>query len=294
MLRKFLVLAGLALVGIMVAAACGGDDNVSQSSPTAQRTAAASTTAAPAATTAAAAADMQLPPGAENMKVAIAAPADGTKVTANSVALLVDASGYDLTCDLAGKPLADAKGHYHVLLDKALVNMFCTKEAVISMQNLKPGMHKIAVVPALNDHAEVVDNEKEIAIDYEPTSPLPPIADVTTQGAPTVKILEPKTGDTVSGNFDVKVEVTNYKLSCDLLGKPDIAGYGHWHLNLDTTSGMMMGMATMVGMSCETTFHASTAGLDPGSTHSLIALLTDDQHVPLEPEISSKVDVKIK
>ena len=152
----------------------------------------------------------------------------------------------------------------------------------------------IAVVPTLNDHAEVLANEEQITIDYQPASPLKVITDAISSAKPSVKILEPKPGTSVSGEFDVRVQVSNYNLSCDLLGKADVAGYGHWHLNLDTTTGMMMGMATMLGMSCEQTFKASTAGLTPGSTHSVIALLTDDQHVPLEPEISDKVDVTIK
>ena len=119
MLRKFLLLASLGLVAIMVAAACGGDDDESETSSPARTTAAPSTASAPAATTAGAAADMQLPPGAENMKVSIASPVEGTKITDNSVTLGVDATGYELTCDLAGKPNSDGNGHYHVLLDKA-------------------------------------------------------------------------------------------------------------------------------------------------------------------------------
>lgn len=88
--------------------------------------------------------------------------------------------------------------------------------------------------------------------------------------------------------------VKNFKLSCDLYGKPGVAGYGHWHLNLDSTSGPMMGMGTMAGMSCLTTFHASTAGLQPGSAHTLIATLVDNGHAPLEPVVNAQVKVKVK
>ena len=55
----------------------------------------------------------------------------------------------------------------------------------------------------------------------------------------------------------------------------------------------MMGMGTMLGMSCQRTFHATTAGLKAGQTHTLIALLTDDGHAPLNPPVESKVEVKI-
>ncbi len=54
-----------------------------------------------------------------------------------------------------------------------------------------------------------------------------------------------------------------------------------------------MGMGGMMGMSCTHVIHASTAGLMPGSTHTLIALLVDNQHVPLMPLIAARVTVRI-
>lgn len=236
---------------------------------------------------------MQLPPYAKDMKIAIVSPAGGTMVTANALTVAVAATGYTLTCDFAGKANQQGTGHYHVLLDKSLVNMFCTPTATISMQNVSRGMHTLTVVPALNDHSEVEENAKSITFDYEPTNPPPAITDATLAGKPSITILSPKNGDTVSGSFDIVVQVTNYNLSCDLMGKPDVAGYGHWHANLDTMSGPMMGMGTMLGMSCATTFHATTAGLKAGETHTIIALLTDNGHAPLNPAVDSQVTVKI-
>ena len=55
----------------------------------------------------------------------------------------------------------------------------------------------------------------------------------------------------------------------------------------------MMGMGGMMGMSCTNTIQASTAGLKPGSTHTLIALLVDNEHVPLMPLVASRVTVRI-
>ncbi len=281
-----LALAALALF----AAACGGDSETT--TPATNVPQPPSATPVPSTPTPAEEA-MMMQPGAENMKVAIDSPADGTKVTDNEVMLNVSATGFDLTCALAGKPDQEGKGHYHVLIDKSLVDMFCAKEARISLQNVKPGKHTLAVVPAQDDHAEIHENEAEITIDYQPTQVLPEIADATTVRQPAVKIVSPKPGDTVSGDFDVVVEVTNFSLSCDLYGKPAVAGYGHWHLNFDSSTGPMMGMGTMAGMSCKETFHASTEGFAPGSTHTLIAILIDNGHAPLMPEIEGKVEVKI-
>ncbi len=280
--KRFMTWFGVGAAFLLIAAACGDDDDNAPPPKQASAASAGSPTAMP------------MQPGAEKMKVSITSPANGTKVTGNDVALKVAAAGYDLTCDLAGKPTQQGKGHYHVEIDKSLVNMFCTPEATISLQNVKPGKHTLTVVPAQNDHAEVMENGASIDIDYQPTSPKPEIKDATSSGAPSIKIVSPRAGDTVSGKFDIVVEVTNFNLSCDLYGKPAVAGYGHWHLNLDSTAGPMMGMMTMAGMSCEKVFHASTDGLSSGSTHTLIALLTDNGHAPLSPEVASKVEVKVK
>jgi hypothetical protein len=236
---------------------------------------------------------MQLPPYAKDMKIAITSPANGTMVTANTLTVAVAATGYMPTCTLAGKSDQQGTGHYHILLDKSLVNMFCTPTASISLQNVSRGMHTLTAVPTLNDHAEIEENATSIKVDYEPTNAMSAITDATFAGAPSIKVLAPANGATVSSSFDIVVQVTNYNLSCDLMGKPDVAGYGHWHANLDTMTGPMMGMGTMLGMSCTTTFHASTAGLKAGETHTIIALLTDNGHAPLHPAVDSQVTVKI-
>jgi len=175
---------------------------------------------------------MPLPPWASAMKVAIQSPADGTKITTNQVSL----SGFQPSCDLAGTANVQGVGHYHVEIDKSLVDMFCAPSATISMQNLKAGSHTITVLPALNDHAEVEQNAKSVTIDYQPTQPLPEVA-AAPAGTPSIKILSPKSGFTLNGAFDVWVQVSSFNVSCDLEGKPAVTGHGHWHVNLDSTSG---------------------------------------------------------
>ncbi len=281
-MKKDVFRISLLLVAIaFIAAACGSSAPTSSSG--------SSSTPRPTQTQAM----MHLPAYAQNMKVLITSPASGTKVTANSVTLTVQASGYTPTCALAGKADQAGSGHYHILLDKALVNMYCTPTAIISMQNVVPGMHTLTAVPTLNDHTEIEEHGNSITIDYEPTHPLPTITGATFAAAPTITILSPKNGATVSGTFEVVVKVTNYNLSCNLMGKPDVTRYGHWHLNLDSMSGPMMGMGTMLGMDCTTTFQATAQGLKTGQTHTLIALLTDNGHAPLHPMAASEVTVMI-
>jgi hypothetical protein len=236
--------------------------------------------------------------GAKHMHVAIVSPATGTKVTGNSVTVHVQVTSYKDTCALAGRPLmtgmmATATGHYHVLLDGALINMFCTPTAVVSLQNVKPGMHALTVVPALDNHAQVTASARSVMFDYVPAKPLPAMTSMMTMGKPSMTIVSPKPGATVDGSFTVAVRVKDYHLSCPLFGRPNLHGWGHWHLNLDTTTAGAMGMGGMMGMSGTHSIRVSTEGLKPGSTHTLIALLADNLHVPLMPLIASKVTVHI-
>jgi hypothetical protein len=238
-----------------------------------------------------------LPNGAKKMHVTITSPASGGKVTGNSVTLQVQVSGYTDTCALGGKQVmgmeATTTGHYHVLLDGSLINMFCTPTAVVSLQNVKPGMHTLTVVPALDNHQQVTPSARSIMFDYAPAAPLPAVTGMMSMHKPSITIVSPKPGATVSGTFTVVVAIKNYRSSCALFGKPNLEGWGHWHLNLDTTTSGAMGMGGMMGMSCADTIMASTAGLMPGSTHTLIALLVDNQHVPLMPLVASRVTVRI-
>jgi hypothetical protein len=237
---------------------------------------------------------MEMQPGADQMKVTVRSPADGARITGDHVTLEVATAGFKNRCDLAGKPDQAGTGHYHVLLDKSLVDMYCSDRVTVSMSGVKPGVHTLTAVPAQNDHTEIEHNAASLKINYDPGSPKPLTQGTAPAGKAAIKIVSPKPGETVSGSFDVKVEVSNFDLTCDEMGKPDVPGHGHWHLNFDTMKGPMMGMMTMAGMSCEQTFHASTAGLKPGSSHQLIALLADNLHAPLMPAIADSLEVKVK
>ena len=238
--------------------------------------------------------EMMMQPGADRMHVAIGSPQDGSRITGNEVRVQVATTGFKNQCDLAGKPNQPGTGHYHVLVDHSLVNMYCTSAALVSLAGVKPGRHTVTAVPAQNDHTEVEKNATSVTIDYEPSHPQPLPKAAGPAGASSIRIISPKPGTTVSGPFEVVVEVKNFTLACAEMGRPDVPGHGHWHLNLDTMKGPMMGMMTMTGMSCEQRLPSSAAGLKPGSTHKLIALLADNAHAPVNPLVADSVEVKIK
>jgi hypothetical protein len=87
------------------------------------------------------------------------------------------------------------------------------------------------------------------------------------------------------------VAPSNFEFSCALYGKKNVAGYGHWHANVDSTSKGMMGMGTMLGMSCARSFQVSLAGIKPGP-HRFFAILEDNQHAPT-PKVQDSVNLNV-
>ena len=100
-------------------------------------------------------------------------------------------------------------GHYHLLIDKSLVDMYCTPDATLSLQNLQPGSHTITALPALTNHMDVEMNASSVTIDYEPAHPVPAVTAATFSGPPAIKIVSPAKGAQLSGAFDITVQVTN-------------------------------------------------------------------------------------
>ena len=184
-------------------------------------------------------------------------------------------------------------GHYHVLLDGMLIDMECTPSTTVSLQNVAPGTHTLTALPALDNHHQVQGGAATLTFEYAPTDPLPDILAVEPAAPPTITIVSPAPGTRVSGDFEVTVAVTDFILSDALFGKPDLAGYGHWHLNVDATDGPMMGMVTMLGMSGTETFSASTEGLEPGP-HPFFAVLVGNQHMPFMDPVMAQVELIVE
>jgi hypothetical protein len=212
-------------------------------------------------------------------RLKVLAPNTGTTVTGNTLPTRVAITHFKVDCRYAGTANRKGIGHYHIELDKSLINMFCGPRAEISMLNVAPGKHTVEFIPAANDHADDLKAMKKISFRYTPDNPLPAAKPLSFPGTPSVRVVSPKPGATVHGGFDFVVAVKNFRLSCALYGKANVKGYGHWHANVDTTTQGMMGMGTMLGMSCARSFHVSLAGIKPGQ-HRFIAILEDNTHAP--------------
>jgi hypothetical protein len=225
-------------------------------------------------------------------RLAVSLPKPGTVVNGNSVPTDVSVSHFKVDCHFAGTPNRMGVGHYHIELDGSLVNMFCQDRASVSLQNVKPGKHTLMFIPAEDDHTDDMKAAKKVLFVYKPSHPLKPITGEKSSAKPSIRILSPKPGSSVHGSFDLTVAPKNFEFSCALYGKQDIPGYGHWHINVDSTKKGMMGMGTMLGMSCARTFHVSLAGIKPGK-HTFFAILEDDQHAPT-PGAQDSVSLNVR
>lgn len=223
--------------------------------------------------------------------VTIVSPTNGQVVTDNAVAVVPQFQNWAQRCDLAGTPNVPGTGHWLLEIDGSLVNMYCGP-AVLRLENVKPGMHTLSVIPAQNDHEEIEAAKTSVKIDYKPTAPLPALGGLHA-GKPSVQIVYPRNDVTVSGkSFPLVFDVRNFRLSCELLGKPKVANTGHWHVNVDTMKGAMMGMVTMLTMGCSNAFEVPLAGISAGK-HTFYVLLVDNLHAPLTPEVFSTVNVNV-
>lgn len=263
-----LTAAGLALLGYVLSAAVATAKPRTSLPPT-------SGAQATARTVAHAAGMMSAHTGA---KITILAPRPGQVITGNVIHTRIRMTHFKIDCALAGTPPMKGVGHYHIHLDMALINMYCSPDATVSLANVKPGKHTLTFVPAENNHMEDMKAEKSVSFDYKPKHPLV-IRPRHFAGRPSIKITSPKNGATVTGGFNLAVRVKNFVPSCKLYGKPDVAGYGHWHAFVNSTTGGAMGMGNMLGMSCAKSFHVSLAGIKPG-THKFFAMLEDNAHAP--------------
>ncbi len=237
------------------------------------------------------------PPGVQAQQsqptISFMSPKDGEVITANAVPIIVGIKNWKVDCRLSGTPNKAGLGHWHLELDGGLIDMICSPFYTLTLQNVKPGAHTLKALPAENDHAELEKSTAKVSFTYQPANALPAISGLSV-GKPSVTILWPKNGATLSGpTFPLLFDVRNFRLSCDLLGKPNVASTGHWHINVDTTQGPMMGMATMLRMGCNNSFEVPLDGISSGK-HRFIVLLVDNLHAPLKPAVEAAVTVTVR
>lgn len=210
------------------------------------RTALLSSVSAALVTGAAVAAMMAAP------SVSITSPAAGATITSAGIPVSLAVRGFHVECVGIGKTSAPmGEGHVHAMLDGLsmahLTNVACTDQFTISGEGLTPGRHTLAVLLANDAHA-MNSLPAMVSFEYRPSHAQPLPAPIS--GAPSIRILSPRSGSTVPRRFDLVLSVRNFGLSCNLEGKRDVAGWGHLHVMVqqrgETTSSPSTPMVAMM------------------------------------------------
>lgn len=190
----------------------------------------------------------------ETPSLEIVSPAAGDVVTANTVEVTVAVESFTLDCAKSGRPDEPGVGHLHVMVDGKtmanLINFYCGETFTVPLTYLEPGPHTIMVGLSSNLHLNMMDSVQMVEIDYQPEDPQE-LPEANLLGAPAPALLNLEDGATVPPVFTVEIDDPNFTVSEDLLGKPNVPGYGHWHVYIDTSDPMALMEEAMMAMQAE-------------------------------------------
>src|SRR2546430_2496477 len=213
------------------------------------------------------------PGSAASYTIKVTSPATGAQVSSLGVRIVVQVGG-GFTLDqqnFGGTNITD-HGHIHYFVDGVYKGATWLTEFVFS--GLTPGAHTLKAELHYNDHGLVV----------------PIVADSVqvTAGTPSIKILEPTNGLSVSSlGFRLRVAVANFTMSALDFGGWNLseAGRGHVHV-FEVVNGAPVYKGATAGSSW--TF----SGLSLG-THTFKVELFNNDHTALPTEYSSTKTVTV-
>ncbi len=178
--------------------------------------------------------------------LSIAYPSNGAVVTTTDIPVRVTVSNFTIACDEAGAPSRDGVGHIHVMLDgmtmAQLTNFYCSQQFTLSGQGLQPGQHTLVADLSNNAHLDLMDTAQTVTFLYQPSAAPAGLPQPGPATGASVRIAEPADGATVGPSFNLSVQATSFTASCDLEGKRNVTGYGHYHVFVDQDPVQMMQM----------------------------------------------------
>ena len=183
--------------------------------------------------------------------LAIVSPKPGEQVTTDDIEVTVTVENFALDCAKAGMKDEPTAGHVHAMIDgmsmAQLANFYCDQTFTIPGDGLTPGKHTLIIDLATHSHLDLMETAKEVEIDFRPATPVP-LPEPNDEGTPGVELVSPTNGATVPPKFTVEVSPVNFTPSEGLEGKPNVPGYGHWHVFVDTTDPMALMEEAMAEM----------------------------------------------
>lgn len=200
--------------------------------------------------------------------IEIISPFPGAVVTGDTIEVQVDIAHFVADCAMSGRPDADGVGHIHVMLDGMtmanLTNFYCSDSFQVSLAGLDAGTHTLMVMLASNTHLGMMETLQQVEFDYQPVDPVA-LPDPRDLGEPGITLVSPLDGAQVPAVLDVEVSPENFVPSAEFAGKPNVPGYGHYHVFVDTPMGMMGGMDDMrTSAGTATSGMSDTAPMDAG------------------------------
>ena len=235
--------------------------------------------------------------------LAVLSPSNGDTVTSTDIPMSVRVSNFTLSTPDVGLPDKDGEGHIHVMLDGmnmgVLFNFYTTPQFTLPGEGMKPGQHTLTFDLASNTHMDMEDTVTSVTINYQPlTAKAAPQANPSA-GTPEVSIVWPPNGATVGPVFTLQVNKKNFTPSLELEGKPNLAGFGHYHVFVDMDmSGMgmeggMMSMAGMIGMPGSDTIPVDLSAWSNGQ-HSITVEPVQDDHTPIQGAMPGMITINLQ
>jgi azurin len=224
----------------------------------------------------------------------IISPSDGASIDTNDILVSLNVSNFTIDAAASGEADQDGVGQVLVFLDgdtvAQLTNIYGTSSFIVPGEGLAAGEHQLAIVLASNTHVPNMDTAKMVKINYQPAQPLPlPVENYT--GAPAVTLVSPADGATVPPQFDVQVKPENFFPTTGLEGKTNVAGYGHYHVWVDTPE-MPSSLAGLVLMPGTNAFTLDLSVWGPGE-HQIRIETAQNDHTMYDPATAASFSVTV-
>jgi len=238
--------------------------------------------------------------------ITVLSPKAGETITSTDIPVIVQVSNFNLSPADVGLPDKDGEGHIHVMLDGmnmgVLFNFYTSTTFTLLGQSMKPGQHALTFDLASNTHEDLEDTVTTVTINYQPATAKPAPQPNPSGTTPEVTVVWPPNGATVGPVFTLQVSTTNFTPALELEGKPNLAGFGHYHVFVDMPmmpmgDGQgdmgMMSMAGMIGMPGTDSFPVDLRAW-PDGPHTITIEPVQNDHTPIQGAKEAMITITLQ
>lgn len=239
--------------------------------------------------------------------LSVSSPRPGERVTSTNIPVTLDVHDFKLENKDVGMPARSDQGHIHAYIDgdtmAHLTNVTDATHFSVPGVGLKPGRHTLYVQLAYDDHAPA-SRPVAVHFDYAPSKValLPtPFRGGGAGASPRITIVSPRNGATVDRNFTLKLSALGFHGDCDLMGKRNVPGYGHFHVyvsqagitNQRSMAGGGGGEVGLVGMPCSDNIPLNLSAWHKGPAE-ITVIATEDDHQPVPGMKPARIRVNLR